>query len=218
MSLTVACVWVQGHVPFTPLYVQQLRQMVASHLSRPFRFVCLTDQPQRRMPRGVEAIPARRPTKCRGWWAKVQLFTPGLFKGRVVYLDLDTLVVDALDPIVEYPSSFALIPDAGNWKGLYGLRVVKRFNSSVMVWDAGVNTRLYEQWTPAVARELWGDQDWIGQQMPESDRMPLAWFPRVSELKEREPEPPVKVVLVKHPKNHDAVGMYPWVRKAWGIA
>lgn len=213
----MACVWVQGHVPFTPLYVQQLRLMVERHLSRPFRFVCLTDQPQRRMPRGVEAVPARRPAKCRGWWAKVQLFQSGLFDGRVMYLDLDTLVVDALDPIVDYPSSFALVPDAGNWKGLYGLQVVKRFNSSVMVWDAGVNTDLYERWTPSVAQHLWGDQDWIGRERPESDRMPLEWFPRISELKERAPKPPVKVVLVKHPKNHDVVSLYPWVKEAWGV-
>jgi hypothetical protein len=211
-QLTVACVWVRAQVPFTAEYVSRLRAMVGRHLMRPHRFLCLTDRPE--LLSGVETICVPPPRGLKGWWSKIELFTPGLFSGRVLYLDLDTLVVDRLEPIVDFPASFALIPDAGTFQGKDGLRVVKRFNSSVMVWDAGVNERLYTEWTPDVAKRLWGDQDWIGEQMPEARAMPLAWFPRLSECPNG-PASTAKVILAKKPKNEVAAQQYRWFAEAW---
>ena len=127
--LTVACVFVRGHGPFTVEYVAKLRAMVAKHLSRPHRFVCLTDRPDW-MPDGVESIAVPPvPAKVFAWWAKVNLFNPYDDLGtRTLYLDLDTVIVDALDPIVDFPAPFALIPDAGTFKPKTGHLVVKRFN------------------------------------------------------------------------------------------
>jgi hypothetical protein len=84
-----------------------------------------------------------------------------------------------------------------------------------MVWDAGVNHQLWDDWQPEVAKLMWGDQDWLSEQMPEADTMPAEWFPRVSELKENRPGPDAKVVLCKKPKNQDAASLYPWVAEAW---
>lgn len=211
-DLTVACVWVQGHVPFSALYVTRLRSMVARCLDRPHRFVCLTDRP-RAIP-DIEAVPMGWDGSIKGWWAKIRLFEPGRFSGRVVYLDLDTVVVDRLDPIVDFPAPFALVPDAGTFQGKGGLAVVKRFNSSVMVWDAGACDVVYQRWTPRVARRLWGDQDFIGEQCPSAATMPLAWFPRLSACSNG-PPPGAKVILAKTPKNERAAQVYPWFRAAW---
>lgn len=213
--VTVACVWVKANVPYPVVYVERLRAMVGRYLDRSCRFVCVTDRPER-VPPGVEpiAIPPMPPGMS-GWWAKVELFRPQLFSGRVLYLDLDVLVRSSLAPIVEYPSQFALVPDAGTFQGRNGLKVVKRFNSSVMVWDAGCNTSLYETFSRDVTRRLHGDQDWIGEQMPHADTMPLAWFPRFSELHGVPPTDPAKVVLVKKPKNEQAAAAYSWFRDAW---
>jgi hypothetical protein len=216
--VTILCVWVHGHVPFTADYVTRLASMVQRHMDRPCRFVCLCDKPyQLARTEGIEKIQIPKPDKSVfGWWSKLSVFDPSHgFTGRMLYLDLDTLVVKSLAPILDYPSPFALIPDAGNFQGRGALAVVKRFNSSVMVWDAGVNAQLWEEWSPAVAKSLWGDQDWISEQMPQADTMPAEWFPRLSELHGQEPGKDAKVVLVKKPKNSEAVKLHPWVAEAW---
>lgn len=215
--ITVACVFVKGHVPFTMEYVTHLRSMVRRHLHRPHRFVCFTDRPQY-MRGDIEPIEIPKPHKVKGWWSKLELFNQahGL-TGRVLYLDLDTLIVSSLDPIVDFPAPFALIPHSGNFDPGSSI-TVKRFNSSVMVWNAGVNASLYDGWTPAVAKRLHGDQDFIGEQMPEAATMPLSWFPRLSELKSVMPTPPAKVVLCKVPKNSVAADLYPWVNDTWRAA
>jgi hypothetical protein len=212
-EVTVACVWVQANVPFNATYVTRLHSMVRRWLPRPFRFVCLTDR-MHALPSEIETIPVSWSKDLKGWWAKVHLFKPQRFFGRVLYLDLDTLIVGALDPVVDFPASFALVPDAGTFQGKDGLAVVKRFNSSVMVWDAGVNADIYEHWTPAVTQRLWGDQDLIGEVHPEAATMPLEWFPRLSECPDG-PKSGAKVLLAKKPKNEIAARQYRWFAEAW---
>lgn len=214
--ITVACVWVQGNVPYSVEYVAKLRGMVSRHLSQPFRFVCLTDRPAE-LPTNVEAVEITPHKGLFGWWAKVELFNRSHgFDGRMLYLDLDTLVVDSLEPVVDFPASFALIPHEGTFNGKDGLAVVKRFNSSVMVWDAGSQDHVFENFIPTkTPKRLWGDQDHIGEQCPFAAFLPAEWFPRLSSLNGRQPDAPVKVVLAKKPKNEIAAQQWPWFREAW---
>jgi hypothetical protein len=213
---TVACVFVHGHVPFTVEYVTRLASMVRRWMDRPYRFVCLCDKPEE-LPAGIDWVSVPRPT-LKGWWSKIELFNPerGL-SGRVLYLDLDTLVVASLAPIIDYPAQFALAPDGGTFQPKNGLRVVKRFNSSVMVWDANTELpqRVWQRYAPSVPARLWGDQDFIGETCPEAATMPGDWFPRLSELKDEPYGQHAKVILAKKPKNIIAAKMYPWVREVW---
>jgi len=216
--LTVACVWVAANVPYGVEYVTNLRAMVAKHLTRPHRFVCLTDRAAY-LPSGMETQPIALRADIPGWWAKVLLFNRARgLSGRVLYLDLDTLVVSALDPIVDFPAPFALIPDAGTFKPRTAHRVIKRFNSSVMVWSDCAADRLYDNFSSDVPARLWGDQDWIGEQMPGAATMPLEWFPRLSELHGQPPGAEAKVVLAKKPKNVEAAKRWPWVADVWRAA
>lgn len=215
MSLTIACVWVQANVPYGSKYVTTLRSMVERHLSREHRFVCLTDRPYL-LPRTIETQEVAIPRGVPGWWAKVLLFNRQRTLGeRVLYLDLDTVVVDQLEPIVDFPAPFALVPDAGTFRPRTAHRVIKRFNSSVMVWSAGSVESLYDNWNGSVTARLWGDQDWIGEQMPGAATMPIEWFPRLSELRGQPPLTEAKVVLSKKPKNVEAALRWPWFREAW---
>jgi len=189
--------------------------MVAKNIDRPYSFVCLTDYPDE-MPNGVEAIPIVHSKSLKGWWAKINLFRPGLFTGRVLYLDLDVLIVSPLSEIIDFPARMALVPDgAPNFNGHGALKTVHRYNSSVMVWEAGVADKIFENWTPAVAERLWGDQDFIGEQMPAEQAMPAEWFPRISQVRPPWPSS-AKVVLVKKPKNHLAAEQWPWFDEMWG--
>jgi hypothetical protein len=198
---------------------------------RPYRFVCLTDKPDKLYVRGMDVIgipepallPRRMPPgysagdRIYGWWSKLQVFNEAHgFTDRVLYLDLDSLVVDSLLPILDYPADVALIPHSGDFNGRYGLQVVKRFNSSVMVFTQSQQTAdLLTEWDVNVAERLHGDQDVLGEQIPDAATLPAEWCPRLSALQNNRPKPPVKVVLAKWPKNTIAAEMYPWVREVW---
>lgn len=215
--LTVACVLVKGNVPYTPDYVARLAGMVRRSLGRkPHRIVCLTDQPEA-MPAGVDAIKITLPPGLFGWWAKLELFNPAHnWRGRILYLDLDVLVVGDLALIGDYPAWFALVPDAGNFQPRNGLRVVKAYNSSVMTWTAGAGDDIWSAWSPAVAEIFWGDQDWIGAVKPRLAKMPLEWFPRLSQIEWPFIPPETKVVLCKKPKNAIAARDLRGFNELWG--
>lgn len=213
--ITVCCVWVRANVPYGVEYVLKLRAMVSRHLSRPHRFVCLTDRPEQ-LPTvdTVRIVPHR---SLFGWWAKIELFNKAHgFSGRMLYLDLDTLIVNDLAPIVDYPAEFALVPHAGTFNGKDGLTVVKKFNSSVMVWDAGSQNHVFDRWESGVARTLWGDQDWMGVQCPDAAVMLASWFPRLSDVDWPAIPADAKVVLAKKPKNTVAAKTLVGFAEAWG--
>jgi len=223
--LTVACVWVRANVPYTAEYVKRLAAMVRRNLSEPHRIVCLTDQPES-MPSWVEPIEIAHLSALPGWWAKLQLFDPAIgLSGRVLYLDLDTLIVGALDPIPDWDSPFALLPDGGStFQPRTQHRVVKRFNSSVMVFDAPASTNdplsmLWTLWEPKRSAELWGDQDWIAEVLPHAEVLPAAWFPRLSSIGASGQIPPeARVVLAKKPKPVEAAEQWPWFEAIWRAA
>jgi len=89
--ITYACVLRSGGI-YTPEWVRKLSRAVGFHATRPHRFVCLSDVdvPCERIEL-TEGLP--------GWYAKLELFRPGLFDDPVVYLDLDTLVIGDLTPL-----------------------------------------------------------------------------------------------------------------------
>lgn len=216
--LTVACVWVQANVPYSVDYVIRLRSMVRRHLQLSHEFICLTDRPGC-LPADVETV--RIATPCgAGWWAKLELFNPahGL-RGEGLYLDLDVLLVGSIADIARWDpgvGGLVLLPHAGTFEGRGGRKVIKRYNSSVMRLRFGASTELWSEWQGAVAARLWGDQDWIGERLPNLPTMPSAWFPRLSQV-ERPPCWPkeAKVILCKVPKNHVALERWTWFGEWW---
>lgn len=145
--LTVACVLSRGpRRAYGPEHVERLREQVAEHLAEPHEFVCVDDSPYP------------------GWWAKVSLFEPGRFSGRVLYLDLDVTVVGPLGDLAAFPHPLAACRD------FLSLRV----NSSVMAWDAGSFDDLCDDFSEDVMERLHGDQDWFWERRARD----FACFPR----------------------------------------
>lgn len=215
---TVTCLFVKGEYPYTAEYVERLYAMVHRWMDRPFTFVCLTDQPCL-FQAPIETIPIG---KLAGFapWTKLELFNPARqWVGRMLYLDLDSLIVAPLAPILDRAASFAITEDVNGKRGVdsFGRQIVRRFNSSVMVWDGGTHTALYTDWTPAVSARLSGDQDWLGEQLTDAAALPRVWFPRISECQAGIPKT-AKVVLCKVPKNHLAVQQWPALAPLWGAA
>lgn len=216
--MIIACVWVEANVPFSSEYVIRLKSMVERHAAGPLRFICFTDRPNNLF--GIECIKIDKPVARPGWWSKLELFNPehewALGNEMVTYIDLDVIVL-SLD-FVWRPgfSDLTLIPHEGSFEGRHGLRVIKRYNSSVMRWQAGTYSDLWTKWSPAIARRLWGDQDWIGEQLDHQPTFPLQWFPRISSIEgNRAKLDGAKIVLCKRPKNEQAARQWEWVREKW---
>lgn len=132
--ITVACVLSEAGKKYDYSHVERLRKQI--QLEQPYRFLCVDDSP----------YPY--------WWAKISLFEPQRFSGRVLYLDLDVDVIDTLDELVDFPAPFGCIKD---WN-------VPGYNSSVMVWDAGHLDYLHKKFSANVKKFMdmyHGDQNFI---------------------------------------------------------
>ena len=144
---------------FGPEYPTRLYAAVQRHLSLEHRFVCFTDDPVSGVP--CEPLPA----PLAGWWSKLGLFKPGVFSEneRVLYFDLDTIIVNSLDDIAGYDGQFAILRDFYH---------EDRQQSSVMAWVPGEATYLIWNWwwqkgCPVTPQ---GDQAWIEKMMPGAEK------------------------------------------------
>jgi hypothetical protein len=139
-------------------YVVRLRNMVKRHLTIPYKFYCLTDDPKPL--EGVELIVQNNAGYVKGWWHKVHMFDPKLpITGRILYMDLDVIVCNRIDKLVTvWPHDFLGIRDFNRkFHPAY-----KYLNSSVMSWIAGTQSYIFENFKndPSSAMRMPGDQDW----------------------------------------------------------
>ncbi len=161
--LTVCCVLRSGGI-YNSSHVSRLREQVALYLTQPYRFVCLSDM-------DVLCERIALTDNLPGWWGKIELWRPGRFQGRVLYLDLDVTIIGGLDELADYPAPFAICRD---WIPIRG-HGLSKFNSSVMSWNAGSTDHIYTNFTPDVMNRLNGDQDFIAEQMPWAEIFLADW-------------------------------------------
>lgn len=217
--ITVACVYWKGSFRgreriYNETWVQKLKRMVSVKLAIPHRFVCLSNVT---IP-GVETIPLKHDWP--GWWSKIELFRPGLFDGRVLYLDLDMVIVKELSEIVYFDSPFAIMgvkPEP--MKERDGKVVFTKHNSSVMIWDANEDASLiYADFHPSMMEVFWGDQDYITYRVRCLDSLPREWIKKLRTLEFGVPDEEVKIVLCmfgRKGKNEAAIKKYKWVKELW---
>jgi hypothetical protein len=158
MSLTVCCVLKSGGVVYGPEWVARLKRNV-ERFAPAHRFVCLSDV----------AVPAERiplTDNLPGWWSILEIFRPGLFEGRVLYLDLANLIVGKLD-VFFAGTGFVIAPDP--WEVGPG-----RFASGAMAFDAG-DCEIHDRFERSVMERLRGDQDWITELRPDAATFPIEW-------------------------------------------
>ena len=161
---------------YGPDYVDKLRAMVGRHLRRPHRFVCLTDDASGIDPaidcRPLPAL-ALQPAWERSPWRKLSCLSAELadLDGPVLFLDLDLVVVDALDPFFDWPGRFCIIE---NWtqrgRGIG--------NSSVFRFEAGAHADLLDHFR-AHAAEIVGrfanEQSYLSHHVAPLTYWPEAW-------------------------------------------
>lgn len=101
---------------YGPDYVNNLARGVRRHLARPHRFICFTDDATGLEP-GIEALPLPELGLPAGHgdtrWRKLALFRRDLagLRGTALFLDLDLVIVDDLEPFFDLPGPFRIIRD-----------------------------------------------------------------------------------------------------------
>lgn len=205
-SLTVACVLRSGGA-YHAGHVEGLRRQVA-HFMPSARFVCLSD-----MEVDCESVPLE--SGWHGWWSKIELFRH--FKGRTLYLDLDTVIV--ADPAHLVTGRFTMIR---NW-------IYRHLRTSgVMSWD-GDYSYIADAFEPVaddvmrryVTREQWGDQAWIAEQAGNANTFPdgaiVSYRYQLSRSRRRKRDvlPPVEARIVCFNGTHLPWDGPDWARQWW---
>ena len=154
-------------------YVERLYNMVKRHNTGPVRFHVFTE-PDRSVPdpmikHVLHDWPGIAGPK-KSWWYKMQMFEPGRVSGRLLYFDLDTVIVDNIDWMQGLDARyFWSIRDfrhlwRPNWKGM---------NSSVMLWDTSRFSWIWREFqqndVKTQARLFHGDQDFLNSVLTERD-------------------------------------------------
>lgn len=119
-------------------YVHALIDGASRHSPLPFQALVLTDQPKVTDDALVVPLAHRWP----GWWSKIEAFRTDLpieYGRPVVYLDLDTVVVGSIAPLL-------------SWRGRFAMRSGFRLRqpaSGMMAWRHGMLTWVYHRFRQA---------------------------------------------------------------------
>lgn len=148
MTPIICCIKVG--TKYSAEYVNRLAGAVARRTTKPHDFLCLTDDAL-----GLTCPTAPIETDLPGWWAKLVLFKPhwALRDRRVVFLDLDTVIVGNIDFLLEYDGPFAILRDFYRPDG---------YGSAIMAFAPGCED-IWDQFHRDTINVMHGDQDWILQ-------------------------------------------------------
>lgn len=144
--MTYSIVTVKFGTKYTSEFVNKLYSSIGYnsreyYKNSQYKFYCYTDDPTG-LHSGIEVIPAKADPTLKGVWNKLRLFDPLMpYSGKVIYLDLDTLVQDNIFTRLENHDWDMLHVCAAPWKNnktRYG-RLSSydvTIHSSVMTWTA----------------------------------------------------------------------------------
>ena len=156
-------------------YVNVLFRMVRRHCRIEHKFACITDD-ARGIDSGVDILPLsshplpKRPdTEA---WRKLQLFdTANGLSGPCLFLDLDIVITDGIEPFFECEGDFLIIK---NWT--HSDRRVG--NSSVMRFLAGASTDVFTKFIrdpDLVASTYRNEQTYLSSEIDKTTG--LSWWP-----------------------------------------
>lgn len=165
---------------FGPEYVNRLYKMVEKNMTIPHRFVCFTDDGEG-IDEGIEIRPIP-PLKEDGipdrMWKKLTVFNKELsdLTGTALFLDLDIVIRQSLDPFFEIDGDFRIIKDWDFPDDIIG-------NSSVFRFEIGKYPEILDHFYKlgtAVRKHFQNEQAFLTYEMMERDVLqywPEEWVP-----------------------------------------
>jgi len=161
---------------FSIHHIRRTKQQVDKYLTLPHEFVVVTDKPEIfKNELNIRAVELDKTTFVPGTrYAKLMLWRRDIgdiIGKRIAYIDLDCVITGSLDPV------FDRIEDVVLWRNPnYGIKNRRgRYNTSIMLLDAGTRPHLYDTFNPAkhpqeLRKNLGGtDQAWVSTQLSTTD-------------------------------------------------
>ena len=228
-ALTVVCV--KWGSKYGADYVNRLNAMARRALGAGGvrAFVCFTEDGAGLDPE-VEVRPLVKRDDWEGWWFKAHLFSKAAgLSGRVLYLDLDTVLVGSLEPLRAYTGRFATLSTKG-FDAEEGF--VDGYNTSVLLWDAsdapgggtepsmGALVNLHDALRSEVFECLMRWDHWVEMNVPTCDLLqdlyPNLFVDYRTHCKvEGPPAGAACVCFPRYPKPHEAKA--DWIDKHWVV-
>ena len=215
-DLIVACV--RSGERYSIAYVDRLAKMVKKYLPLDYKFVCLTDQPERC--EGVDFLDLSF-TKLPGWWMKMALFRSAWrFDSNVLYFDLDTVIIDDISMLTQLDLKFGI---SLNFARAFGsLSWPCNYASSIMFLGASLDVNIWYRFEKDAHRlmiqfERTGDQHVIEHFYPNATilqtKLPRDYLLNYRAIGPKRPEASSVIVFGGKSKPHNCE--HAWVREAW---
>ena len=159
--ITVACVFWGDK--FSLDYVYNLKAMVKRNTTIEHKFVCFSD---RQIP-GIETLIL--PKGMMGWWNKIYMFKKnnGL-SDRVVYLELDTVIVNNIDWLLEWNGDFMGIEDLGAINS-HQSHLKNKLQSAILAFDYNKNHAIWDYYIKnkvTIEKKIRGDGEYLQAILP----------------------------------------------------
>ena len=164
-------------------YVNVLYNACLKASAQPFRFLCLTDDVQGLLPE-IEALPipdiGLEAQHFRGGgWPKISVFKPDLYgvTGRVLFIDLDMVVLRDLDAFFDFAPPFVTTDMGPGW-GDPTSRAKPEPGTCIFAFDAGGQTQILERFMAGRdrwVRDYYYEQQVIGFHANTMDYWPEGW-------------------------------------------
>lgn len=132
--ITIVCV-LRPSADYSALDADKLYRAVARNLERDFRFVCLTELSQNSFDENIKTVALEHP-EWETKHSKLEMFRPYLLEswGRVLYLDLDTIILGSLEDIASYDGTFCMLDD---------FFMSPALGSGLMAWGPEIGSEIY---------------------------------------------------------------------------
>lgn len=227
-KVNIACVYWKGDFrarDFQPGDVWRLFHSMRRHAHRPFEFFVLTNDPTAELPGTV--IELKHPEDWIGWWAKMELFRPGIFpKRRTFYQDLDSFIIRDLSPLFEYTGDLVMFtfPDIDKKKFVSrnpGISV-PLYRNSTMLFNPWEFEWVYEKFLrddDYYLSHYRGDQDIITEWLPNQPTFITRWLAKLGDMEThnqfRRRPPPEVLIITGQPRSGLFRNMkqYSWFKK-----
>jgi len=144
------------------IYAEKLHKQFRRLSNLKVEHHCITDRPDE-LPKFVKPIyPFKKST---GWWNKLNLFSPEMPSGNILYMDIDIVILnnfdDEISSLLGREESICCVSDSVNWMGV-------KFSSSLMFFKSGMHTKIFDNFTKNeknIINNKGGDQVWISTQL-----------------------------------------------------
>lgn len=173
-SSDIDCACVIHGTAYDWRYVDTLYSMLARNFSRPVRLHVWTESsrpvPEPYVKHQLQDWPGIEGPR-KSWWYKMQMFDPEHHPGRLLYFDLDVVILRNIDWMLDLDTRyFWTIRDfrhhfRGAWHGI---------NSSCMIWHTVKFQHVWRDFCQhnihAITRQHQGDQDYLNRVIGEQER------------------------------------------------